>query len=63
MAQKVAIKGSYPAKIIEDETAAPKVKLPSTVKSGKSITLKVMYTPIATKEYNNPISSAPSICN
>jgi hypothetical protein len=47
---------------IEAVTAAPKVKLPSTVKSGKSIILKVINTAIAATAYISPISKTPINC-
>ena len=43
----VAIHGDWPAMMRDAVTAAPVVKLPSTVRSGKSSTRNVRYTPRA----------------
>ncbi|CRZ42103.1 Uncharacterised protein [Vibrio cholerae] len=59
MANPVATHGLIPATIAVAATAAPIGKLPSTLKSGKSSTRKVKYTPKATKPYNKPSSKAP----
>ena len=46
--------GLQPATRQAAAVAAPRGKLPSTVKSAISSTLKVMYTPIASRDHSSP---------
>jgi len=58
-AANVDNQGSTPDTIITAVTAAPKGKLPSTVRSGNSKMRKERKTPNATKANTRPLSSAP----
>ena len=46
--------GLQPATRQAAAVAAPRGKLPSTVRSAMSSTLKVMYTPIASRDHKSP---------
>ena len=59
VAMAVARKGSYPREMSVAATAPPSGKEPSTVRSGKLSTRKVMNTPSATRLKTSPISSEP----
>ena len=56
MPQAVARPGSMPSTMSRAQTAPPRGKLPSTVRSGKASTLKVSAMPRATKAYPRPCS-------
>ena len=58
-AAKTAKKGSTRALISTAPTAPPRAKLPSTVRSGKSSTLKVIKTPKAIMPHRIPCEAAP----
>ena len=53
-AASVARNGFTPFMISTATTAAPRTKLPSTVRSGKASTRKVRYTPKARNPYTSP---------
>src|SRR5574344_433041 len=59
VAPAVATQGLKPATIITAQTAPPRGKLPSTVRSGKRNRRNDRYTPRATREKIRPISTAP----
>src|SRR5690554_5360232 len=58
-AANVDNQGEYPFDIMIATIAPPVVKLPSTVRSGKSRIRNVIYTPSAISAYSRPSSNAP----
>ena len=59
-AASVAVSGLLPPMMSMAATAAPRVKLPSQVRSGKLNTRKLMNTLMPSSDNSTPIVSAPS---